>query len=683
MHANSRFLLAAGLLVLGFAARAQAVADYPIRPVPFTQVKLADNFWLPRLKTNTDVTIPASFQRCEATNRVKNFEMAAAKSGKFATTFPFDDTDIYKTIEGAAYSLSLYPDEHLKEYVDALIAKVAAAQEPDGYLYTARTIDPAHPHPWAGSTRWEKERELSHELYNSGHLYESAVAHYQATGQKNLLNIALKNADLVCATFGPGKRAVAPGHEIVEMGLVKLYRATGQAKYLATAKFFLDQRGQFKGYDAKSTDVWKNGQYWQDDKAVVDQKEAQGHAVRAEYLYSAMADVAALTGDKPLLAAVDTIWQNMVSKKFYVTGGTGAVPGGERFGANYELPNTTAYNETCASVADVYWNQRMFQLHGEAKYADILEKVLYNGLISGVGLDGKSFFYSNAMQVKNSASYSQTEPVRAGWFDCSCCPTNLARLFPALPGYIYGQHERDVYVNLFVSGTADLQVNKQRVQLEQQNNYPWDGGLKFTVNPASTTDFNLLVRIPGWARGEAMPSNLYTFATPSAEKVEVKINGKATPYILRNGYAVLARKWRKGDVVDVTLPMEVRRVVAHARVQDDLGKVALQRGPLMYCAEWTDNQGKASNLLVPANATFTSAFRPDLLNGVTTLTATVPAVRVDEAAGTIQTVPQTLTAIPYYAWANRGQGEMTVWFPAKVVDVDVVTRPAVQKEEKK
>ena len=683
MHANSRFLLAAGLLVLGFAARAQAVADYPIRPVPFTQVKLADNFWLPRLKTNTDVTIPASFQRCEATNRVKNFEMAAAKSGKFATTFPFDDTDIYKTIEGAAYSLSLYPDEHLKEYVDALIAKVAAAQEPDGYLYTARTIDPAHPHPWAGSTRWEKERELSHELYNSGHLYEAAVAHFQATGQKNLLNIALKNADLVCATFGPGKRAVAPGHEIVEMGLVKLYRATGQAKYLATAKFFLDQRGQFKGYDAKSTDVWKNGQYWQDDKAVVDQKEAQGHAVRAEYLYSAMADVAALTGDKPLLAAVDTIWQNMVSKKFYVTGGTGAVPGGERFGANYELPNTTAYNETCASVADVYWNQRMFQLHGEAKYADILEKVLYNGLISGVGLDGKSFFYSNAMQVKNSASYSQTEPVRAGWFDCSCCPTNLARLFPALPGYIYGQHERDVYVNLFVSGTADLQVNKQRVQLEQQNNYPWDGGLKFTVNPASTTDFNLLVRIPGWARGEAMPSNLYTFATPSAEKVEVKINGKATPYILRNGYAVLARKWRKGDVVDVTLPMEVRRVVAHARVQDDLGKVALQRGPLMYCAEWTDNQGKASNLLVPANATFTSAFRPDLLNGVTTLTATVPAVRVDEAAGTIQTVPQTLTAIPYYAWANRGQGEMTVWFPAKVVDVDVVTRPAVQKEEKK
>jgi DUF1680 family protein len=673
-----RLLLAALLPGLAGTVQAQATTDYPIRAVSFTDVKLADSFWLPRLKTNTDVTIPASFQRCEATNRVKNFEMAAARSGKFATTFPFDDTDIYKTIEGASYSLSLYPDEHLREYVDALITKVAAAQEPDGYLYTARTIDPAHPHAWAGKERWEKERELSHELYNSGHLYEAAVAHYQATGQKNFLNIALKNADLVCATFGPGKRAVAPGHEIVEMGLVKLYRVTGQPKYLATAKFFLDQRGQYQGYDARSGDVWKNGQYWQDDKPVIAQKEAEGHAVRAEYLYSAMADVAALTGDKPLLAAVDTIWNNLVAKKLYVTGGTGAVPGGERFGKNYELPNTMAYNETCASVADVYWNQRMFQLHGDARYADVMEKVLYNGLLSGVGLDGKSFFYSNAMQIKNSASFPQTEPARAGWFDCSCCPTNLARLFPALPGYVYAQHDQDVYVNLFVSSTAKLLVNKKPVQLIQENNYPWDGGLKFTVNPATTTDFNLLVRIPGWARGEAMPSDLYTFAPRDSAwgSVRIRINGKPVQYALRKGYAVLGRKWRKGDVVEMALPMDVRRVLAHPNVQDDLGKVALQRGPLMYCAEWTDNHGKATNLLVPSTTTFTSTFRPDLLNGVTTLTATVPAVQVDEAAGTIQTVPQTLTAIPYYAWANRGKGEMTVWFPARILDVDLITRPA-------
>ncbi|TPG66784.1 glycoside hydrolase family 127 protein [Hymenobacter nivis] len=665
-------------LALGLVATASAQrTDYPIQAVSFTKVKLTDNFWLPRLKTNTDVTIPASFQRCEATNRVKNFEMAAAHQGKFATTFPFDDTDIYKTIEGASYSMSLYPDEKLGAYVDALIAKVGAAQEPDGYLYTARTIDPAHPHPWAGQARWEKERELSHELYNAGHLYEAAVAHYQATGKKTLLNIALKNADLVCSVFGPGKRSVAPGHEIVEMGLVKLYRVTGQAKYLSTAKFFLDARGQYKGYDAKSADTWKNGSYWQDDKPVVDQREAKGHAVRAEYLYSAMTDVAALTGDKQMLAAVDSIWNNLVAKKMYVQGGTGAAGDGERFGANYELPNATAYNETCASVADVYWNQRMFLLHGESKYADILEKVLYNGLISGVGLDGKSFFYSNAMQIKNSQSFSQSEPARSGWFDCSCCPTNLARLFPSLPGYIYAQNDNDVYVNLFVSGQANLVVNKQRVQLTQQNNYPWDGNLKFTVAPAAAATFNLLVRLPGWARNTAVPSNLYTFAgAPTAAAISIKVNGKPVTYAVKNGYAVLAKKWHKNDVVEVALPMEVRQVVANEQVVDDRNKVALQRGPVIYCAEWKDNGGKTSNLVVPPATQFTAAYKPDVLNGVVELTATVPTIQVDAANNSVRTVAQPMTAIPYYAWANRGKGEMTVWFPRQVVDIDILSQTA-------
>lgn len=677
MLAIKPFLLVLGLSAT-LSAAAQQRADYPIQAVPFTKVKLADNFWQPRLKTNTTVTIPASFQRCEATNRVKNFEMAAAKSGKFATTFPFDDTDIYKTLEGAAYSLSLYPDKDLEAYLDVLIDKVGKAQEPDGYLYTARTIDPAHPHPWAGKERWDKERELSHELYNAGHLYEAAVAHYQATGKKNLLSIALKNADLVCSVFGPGKRTVAPGHEIVEMGLVKLYRVTGKSEYLSTAKFFLDARGQYKGYDPKSSDPWRNGQYWQDDKPVVAQSEAVGHAVRAEYLYSAMADVAALTGDKRLLTAVDSIWNNMAAKKIYVTGGTGAVPGGERFGRNYELPNATAYNETCASVANIYWNQRMFQLHGDAKYADLIEKVLYNGLLSGVGLDGKSFFYSNAMQIKNSASFAQTEPARAGWFECSCCPTNLARLFPSLPGYVYGQNGKDIYVNLFVSGSADLAVQKKPVRLTQANNYPWSGDLKFTVDQASTSDFNLLVRIPGWAREEAIPSDLYRFATPSQAKVTIRVNGKPAEYKLKNGYAVLARKWKKNDVVEVSLPMETRTVVAHPNVQDNVGKVALQRGPVIYCAEWKDNQGKASNIIVPHGTAFTAAFKPDVLNGITELTATVPVVRVDEATNSISTVQQTLTAIPYYAWANRGQGEMTVWFPQRVLDVDLVTREAAE-----
>lgn len=675
MLATKTFLFALGLTV-ALPAAAQQQADYPIQAVPFTKVKLTDSFWLPRLKTNTDVTIPASFARCESTNRVKNFEMAAARQGKFATVYPFDDTDIYKTIEGASYSLSVYPDAKLEAYVDELIKKVGAAQEPDGYLYTARTIDPAHPHHWAGQERWEKERELSHELYNAGHLYEAAVAHYEATDKKTLLNIALKNADLVCSVFGPGKRTVAPGHEIVEMGLVKLYRVTGQAKYLTTAKFFLNARGQYKGYDPKSPDVWKNGQYWQDDKPVVAQTEAEGHAVRAEYLYSAMADVAALTGDKQLLAAVDTIWNNMVAKKMYVTGGTGAAGDGERFGANYELPNATAYNETCASVADVYWNERMFQLHGDAKYVDVLEKVLYNGLISGVGLDGKSFFYSNAMQIKSLSSYHDTEPARAGWFECSCCPTNLARLMPALPGYVYAQKGRSLYANLFVSGKADLTVNKQKVQLTQSTNYPWDGGLKFIVDPAaSAADFDLLVRIPGWARNEAMPSNLYTFEQPSAQQTTIKINGKPVPYQLKNGYAVLSRKWRKHDVIEVSLPMEVRRVHANPLVKDDLGKVALQRGPVIYCAEWQDNNGKVSNIIVPAGVAFTASYQPSLLNGVTTLTATVPVVQLDASGTSVSTAPRLLTAIPYYAWANRGKGEMTVWFPEKITTVDLLSQP--------
>jgi DUF1680 family protein len=674
MLPTTSFLLALGLGT-SLAASAQKL-DYPIQAVPFTQVKLTDSFWLPRLKTNTDVTIPASFARCESTNRVKNFEMAAAHQGKFATTFPFDDTDIYKTIEGASYSLSVYPDKKLDAYVDELIKKVGAAQEPDGYLYTARTIDPAHPHGWAGKERWEKERELSHELYNAGHLYEAAVAHYEATGKRSLLDIALKNADLVCAVFGPGKRSVAPGHEIVEMGLVRLYRVTGQPKYLTTAKFFLEARGQYKGYDPKSPDTWKNGSYWQDHKPVVAQTEAVGHAVRAEYLYSAMADVAALTGDKPMLAAVDSIWNNVVAKKMYVTGGTGAAGDGERFGANYELPNATAYNETCASVADVFWNERMFQLHGDSKYVDVMEKVLYNGLISGVGLDGKSFFYSNALQIKSLESYHDTEPARAGWFECSCCPTNLARLMPALPGYVYAQKGRSLYANLFVSGQADLTVNKHKVQLTQSTNYPWDGALKFTVDPAqASADFDLRVRIPGWARNEAMPSNLYTFEQPSAQRTTIKVNGKGVDYQLKNGYAVLSRKWRKHDVVEVSLPMEVRRVHANPLVKDDRGKVALQRGPVVYCAEWQDNNGKASNIIVPADATFTASYQPGLLNGVTTLTATVPVVQLDASGTSVSTAPRTLTAIPYYAWANRGKGEMTVWFPEKVTSLDLLSQP--------
>ena len=650
--------------------------DYPIKGVDFTKVKLTDNFWLPRIKTNHTVTIPASFERCDKTGRVKNFEMAAARSGKFCTIYPFDDTDIYKTIEGASFSLSLFPDPALKKYVDSLITIVGKAQEPDGYLYTARTINPNDVHPWAGKERWERERELSHELYNAGHLYEAAAAHYIATGQKNLLNIALKNADLVCTVFGPApeQKKVAPGHEVVEMGLVKLYRITGNKKYLETAKFFVEQRGHYSGYDSKSSDPWKNGSYWQDDKPVVQQDEAEGHAVRAGYLYSAMADVAALTDDKELLSAIDKIWENEVSKKIYVQGSVGAKGDGERFGNNYELPNATAYNETCAAIANVYFNHRMFMLHGESKYMDVLEKTLYNGLISGVGMDGKSFFYTNAMQIKNSFSHGDMEAERSGWFPCSCCPTNVVRLIPSVPGYVYAQKNNDVYVNLFISSNADLTVSSKPVQIVQQNNYPWDGLLKFNIAPKSPLAFNLLIRIPGWAQNQAIPSDLYKFEKPSDKKVEIKVNGQTTEYSMRDGYAVVAKTWKKGDIVEVNLPMEVRRVIANENVKDDIGKVALQRGPIIYCAEWPDNNGKVANIIMPDNATFTTEYKPDLLNGVVIVKSNTPAVVINNEGNMISTVNKEFTAIPYYAWAHRGKGEMMVWFPTKVKDIDLVSR---------
>jgi DUF1680 family protein len=642
--------------------------------VPFTSVKLTDNFWLPRIRINHDVTIPASFERCEKTGRVKNFTMAAEKKGKFCTVYSFDDTDIYKTIEGASFSLSLFPDKRMEAYIDSLIDIVGKAQEPDGYLYTARTIDPLNPHKWAGLQRWVKERELSHELYNAGHLYESAVAHFMATGKRNLLNIAIKNADLVCSVFGPGKMHVAPGHEIVEMGLVKMYRITGKKEYLETAKDFVEERGRFNGYDAKSKDPWKNGDYWQDRIPVVDQKEAIGHAVRAGYLYAGMADIAALTGDEKLLKAIDTIWMNMVAKKIYVQGGAGAVGSGERYGDNYELPNATAYNETCAAIANVYWNQRMFQLHGDAKYIDVLEKILYNGLISGVGLDGKSFFYTNALQVRHNFKHADMEGERSGWFECSCCPTNICRLLPSVPGYMYAQKDDKLFVNLFAASTTSLKVQDKPVEIIQQNNYPWDGDLKFTVSPKSSFQtFSLMIRIPGWAKNVAIPSDLYSFQSNNDNKPVIKINGVAVDYKMENGYAVLNRAWTKNNLVELNLPMEVRRVIAHQKLKDDVGKIALQRGPIMYCAEWSDNNGKATNLVLPAGTIFSTEFKPAMLNGITIVKAEATAVVTDEKLNTVTTIKQPFVAIPYYAWANRGKGEMTVWFPEKIKDIEIVT----------
>lgn len=597
--------------------------------------------------------------------------MASEKQGKFCTVFPFDDTDIYKTIEGAAFSMAVHPDKKLDHYVDSLIVIVAKAQEPDGYLYTARTIDPANPHKWAGKERWVLEHDNSHETYNSGHLFEAAAAHYLATGKTNLLNIALKNADLLVRTFGEDKMHTSPGHEVVEMGLVKLYRITGKKEYLDLAKFFIEQRGRRK-YDSKSDNPWSNGSYWQDNKPVVQQDAAVGHAVRAMYLYSAVADVAALTGDTAYASAIDRIWNNMTGKKIYVQGGIGAIGNGERFGGDYELPNSSAYNETCAAIGNVMWNQRMFQLHGDAKYIDLLEKVLYNGLISGVGLDGKTFFYTNAMEVKNSFSHKDMEQERSGWFTCSCCPTNMARFLPSLPGYVYAQNDLNVYINLFIKGSASMKVKGKDLQLVQDNNYPWDNVLNIQVNPSTPMDLNLMIRIPGWTQDQAIPSDLYSYKNNSNSKVSIKVNGKKVEYTVEKGYAVLKAKWKKSDKIEVSLPMEVRRVVANSKLSVDAGKIALQRGPIIYCAEWLDNYNLAGNIIIPQESAFTPVFKKKLLNGVTILEGSAIFVNIDGDGKSISTSVKPMKAIPYYAWANRGKGEMVIWFPEKVKYVDII-----------
>lgn len=622
--------------------------DYPIKPVPFTAVHLNDVFWAPRIEVNRAVTIPYAFAKCEETGRMDNFERAAMRiKGQVPKNlappgYPFDDTDVYKVLEGAAYALSVKKDPKLEAYVDKQIALIASAQEPDGYLYTTRTINPESPHPWAGKARWEKESDLSHELYDLGHLYEAAVAHYQATGKKSLLNVATKSADLLVATFGPGKRAVAPGHQIVEMGLAKLYRVTGRVEYLDLAKFFLDCRGGGSDYS-------------QDDKPVVDQSEAVGHAVRASYMYSGMADVAALTGDPSYLKAIDRIWDDVVAKKLYVTGGIGATGAGEAFGKAYELPNMSAYCETCAAIGNDYWNDRLFLLHKDAKYIDVLERTLYNGLLSGVSLEGKDFFYPNPLE-----SIGQHQ--RSAWFGCACCPGNITRFIASVPGYFYAQQGSNLYVNLYAGGTADVAMDGgRRVQVVQKTDYPWSGDVKLTVNPAKPGRFAMNVRIPGWARNEAAPSDLFRFAD-RAPMPTLSVNGKPVPMTVVKGYVAVDRAWKKGDVVALSLPMPARRIVSSDKVLADQGRVAVQRGPVVFCAEGVDNGGKVRNLLLPDAAALTATRRPGLLGGVVTLTGTAQSLTA-AADGSIVKAPKTVTMIPYYAWCNRGRNEMEVWLP--------------------
>ncbi len=618
----------------------KAINDYPFSPVPFTSVHINEGFWKTRLDTNREVTILFDFAKCEETGRINNFAVAGGiVEGDFKGR-RYDDSDVFKVIEGASYSLSRYPDENLEAYLDSVIALIAAAQEDDGYLFTTRTINPDDPLD-AAAARWEN-LERDHELYNVGHMYEAAVAHYQATGKRTFLDSAIKNANLIDSVFGPGKKQGVPGHQEIEIGLAKLYRVTGDERYLNLARFFLDQRGNGNAYS-------------QDHLPVTQQTKAVGHAVRAGYMYAGMADVAALTHDSAYLAAMDSIWHDVVSTKLYITGGVGASREGEAFGKAYELPNATAYNETCAAIASMLWNYRLFLLHGKAQYMDVFERTLYNGFLSGVSLDGNSFFYPNPLESDGKTTFNQGKATRSPWFSTACCPVNVVRFLPSLAGYIYATHQEDLYVNLYINSSSNLYTSNHEIGIIQETGYPWEGDVSITVTPDEAHEFALMLRIPGWANNQPVPSELYRYKYRDNQKIVLKVNGEPIFPELVDGYARIQRKWQSGDYVELSMPMTVRQVVAHEAVSENSGKIALERGPLVYCVEGVDHGGSLANIVIPQKPKFEIKFQPALLKGILSLNS------MFDQAGTMM----DFMAIPYYAWSHRGEGEMKVWLPVE------------------
>ena len=615
---------------------------YNITPVNIKNVKLTDAFWLPIIKKVQEKTIEYAIHKCEEEGRLDNFLIAGKqREGTVRGQMPFDDTDVYKIIEGASNTLISEPNPKLETLLDSLINIVKIGQEKDGYLTTWRTINPAKPPaPWVPvieGKRWES-LQISHELYNSGHMIEAAVVHFEATGKRNFLDIALKNADLLVKTFGDGVNQVhgVPGHQIVETGLVKLYKLTNNNAYLSLAKYFLDNRGNPKNHQLY-------GAYSQDDIPVIQQKEAVGHAVRAVYMYSGMTDIAAIENDTTYYKAINNIWDNIVTKKMYITGGIGSRPEGEAFGDNYELPNLTGYNETCAAIGNVYWNHRLHNITGNSDYFDVIERTLYNGLISGLSLDGKKFFYPNALESDGIYKFNRGECTRQSWFDCSCCPTNLIRFIPSIPGLIYSKTNNTLFVNLYATNSATIKLDKVDFEISQKTNYPWDGKVEIIVKQKKESEFTLKLRIPGWAKNQVLPGDLYSYKTISKAKTIVSINGKAIAYNVENGYISINRKWKSGETILLNFPMEVKEVKTNEKVTGNNGKVSLEYGPIVYAFEEIDNPTDFDNIVFDANEIFVVKKDDKLLEGVNTI------------------LTNKYKAIPYYSWSNRGVGKMKVW----------------------
>lgn len=659
------------LILFLMAMTSMAIPAQPIhgiQSVPFTNVHINDKFWLPRLTTLQENTIRYALQKCEESGYVRNFEIAgkivsgelAQGVEKFQSVQPFDDAEVYKVIEGAAYILNVKEDAELEAHVDEVIDKICSAQEPDGYLQTNWTIhNPLH--EWYGGKQWLNDWNLSHETFNIGELIEAGIAYYYATGKRKLLDAAIRSADQICSVFNENGIKMAPGHAVIEMALSRLYEATGDKKYIEECLFFLNCRG-IRKFNPDSDDMRVNGKYWQDHLPAIEQREAVGHAVRALYFYSGMADIVRYNNDRAYLTAVDAIWDNIVGKKFYITGGLGAREVNEAFGDNYELPNARAYCETCASVANCMFNLRMFRLHGDAKYIDVLERSLYNNVLDGISETGDAYFYPNHLETSSRGQ------ARSPWFGCSCCPTNLSRFVPSVPGYVFATDGKSIYANLYMGCTSTVDFNGKNVQLEETTEYPWDGDIKIRIGKTETGDFQLKVRIPGWAQGKPVPSDLYEYVGTATAQTTIKVNGANHEYKMENGYAVLENNWKEGDIVDIALPMEPRLVKSHDLVKDNAGRMAVERGPVVYCAEFADNGGKVSDKFIGGDVTFKTTTSTEFMKGMRIIDMTGKKMERDNEGKIVETDTQ-LRLVPYYARSHRGEGEMRVWLPTDGKDI--------------
>lgn len=647
-----------------------------IKQVPFTDVKVTDMFWKQRLDVMRNTTIRYAFQKVTDAGQLRNFEYAGhivsgeAKVGdlKFQSGQPYDDAEVYKVLEGAAYVLTTEKDAGLEAYCDGVVDLICSAQEPDGYLQTNFTIhNPLH--PWYEGEKWKMDWNLSHETFNVAELIEAGIAYYMATGKDKLLQCARRATDNMLSVFNDNGIRMAPGHAVVEMALVRLYELTRDERYLNACKFFLDCRGLRK-FDASSSDQRVNGKYWQDHLPAIKQRTAEGHAVRAMYFYSGMADWVRYSGDKDYETAVTAIWNNIASRKFYITGGFGARDNNEAFGEDYELPNATAYCETCASVAGSMFNLRMFRLHGESRYIDMLERALYNTVLDGYGVAGKNFYYPNrlASSVRGDA--------RPEWFGTSCCPTNLCRLIPSVPGYIYATDDDALYWNLFVASNAKATVGATNMEFSVRGQYPYKGDMTLEMTSVEGSGkFTLKVRIPGWAVNRPVDSDLYSYTNPTVTPVTIKLNGEDVDFLVKDGYAMIDNTWKAGDVVSLSLPMDVHQVVSNEKLKTNQGLCSFERGPLVYCAEGVDNGGNLDNLYIEKGASLSAATAPAAITGM--FKGGVQQIKAKGFAasqnnGEQVSKPQELKLVPYFTRAHRAASAMKVWIPTEAPCPDAV-----------